>query len=46
MTLMVANTIPKITALEAETAASLFLSDPLPDRLTAGDPMLNSQADV
>lgn len=43
---MVANTIPKITALEAEAAASLFLSDHLPDRITAGDPQLDSQAGV
>lgn len=38
---VVANSIPKITALEAEAAASLFLSDRLPDRLTAGDPRLD-----
>lgn len=41
---MVVNTIPKITALEAEAAASLFLSDRLPDRLTAGDPQLDARA--
>lgn len=41
---MVTNTIPKITALEAEAAASLFLSDHLPDRITAGDPQLDSGA--
>jgi len=41
---MVANTIPKTTALEAEAAVSLFLSDRLPDRLTAGDPQLDTQA--
>jgi len=41
---MVAHTVPKITALEAEAAASLFLSDHLPDRITAGDPQLDSQA--
>ena len=46
MTVMVTNTIPKITALEAEAAASLFLSDHLPDRLTAGDPQLDTQAGV
>ena len=46
MAAMVANTVPKITALEAEAAASLFLSDHLPDRLTAGDPRLDSQAGV
>jgi hypothetical protein len=43
---MVTNTVPRITALEAEAAASLFLSDHLPDRITAGDPQLNSQAGV
>ncbi len=43
---MVTNTIPKITALEAEAAASLFLSDHLPDRITAGDPQLDSGAGV
>ena len=41
---MAANTILKITALEA--AASLFLSDHLPDRLTAGDPQLGAQTGV
>jgi hypothetical protein len=46
MTLMVTNTVPQITALEAEAAASLFLSDHLPDRITAGDPQLDSQAGV
>ena len=43
---MVANTVPKITALEAEAAASLFLGDHLPDRITVGDPQLDSQAGV
>ena len=43
---MVANTIPRITALEAEAAASLFLSDRLPDRLTAGDPRLDATTGV
>lgn len=38
---VVTNTIPKITAFEAEAAASLFLSEHLPDRLTAGDPQLD-----
>ena len=41
---MAVNVIPKITALEAEAVASLFLSDRLPDRLTAGDPQLDAQA--
>ncbi|OLE51631.1 MAG: hypothetical protein AUG51_22005 [Acidobacteria bacterium 13_1_20CM_3_53_8] len=43
---MVANTVPKITALVAKAAASLFLCDHLPDRITAGDPQLDSQASV
>ena len=43
---MIANTIPKITALEAEAAASLFLNDHLPDRLTAGDPQLDARAGI
>ena len=43
---MVTNTVPRITALEAEAAASLFLSDHLPDRITAGNPQLDSQAGV
>ncbi len=43
---MVANTVPKITALEAEAAASLFLSEHLPDRLAAGDPQLDARAGV
>lgn len=41
---MVANTIPKITALEAEAAVSLFLIDNVPDRITAGDPQLDTRA--
>ena len=43
---MVANTVPKITALEAEAATSLFLSNHLPDRITAGDPQLDVRAGV
>ncbi len=43
---MVANTIPKITALEAEATASLFLNNRLPDRITVGDPQLDAQAGV
>ncbi len=43
---MAVSTTPKITALEAEAAASLFLSDRLPDRLTAGDPQLDARAGV
>jgi hypothetical protein len=43
---MVANTVPKITALDAEAAASLFLNDHLPDRITAGDPRFDVQSGV
>lgn len=32
--------MPRITALEAEAAANLFLSDHLPDRLCAANPRL------
>jgi hypothetical protein len=38
---MAARIIPKITALEAEAAASLFLFDHLPDRFCAGQPQLD-----
>jgi len=38
---MVAKTIPIITALQAQAAANLFLSDHLPDRFTAGQPRLD-----
>lgn len=38
---MAARVIPKITALEAEAAASLFLFDHLPDRFCAGQPQLD-----
>ncbi|MEJ7708788.1 MAG: hypothetical protein WKF84_02765 [Pyrinomonadaceae bacterium] len=43
---MVAKTVPKITALEAEATASLFLSNRLPDRIMVGDPQLDSQVGV
>ncbi|MGH9941516.1 MAG: hypothetical protein ACRD9R_04040 [Pyrinomonadaceae bacterium] len=46
ITAMVVNITPKLTALEAEAAASLFLSDSLPDRLTAGQPRLDTHAGV
>ncbi|HXF41221.1 MAG TPA: hypothetical protein VN687_16010 [Blastocatellia bacterium] len=42
---MAVTAFPQITALEAEAKASLFLSDNLPDRFTAGDPALDSSAD-
>ena len=43
---MVANLIPKITALEAQAAANLFLFDHLPDRFCADDPRLDQAAKV
>src|SRR5205085_9928005 len=32
---------PQVTALQAQAAANLFLSDRLPDRFTADQPQLN-----
>ena len=32
---------PKVTALQAQATANLFLSDHLPDRFTADQPQLN-----
>ncbi|MEN3333605.1 MAG: hypothetical protein V7641_2970 [Blastocatellia bacterium] len=43
---MATMTIPKITALEAQAAANLFLSDHLGDRFMADSPMLDSEAGV
>jgi hypothetical protein len=37
---------PTITALQAQAAANLFLSDHLPDRFMAGPPRLNLAAQV
>lgn len=41
---MIANILPTLTALEAQAAANLFLSDNLPDRLCADDPRLDKAA--
>lgn len=41
---MVANTVPTISALEAQAAANLFLSDHLPDRFLATDPRFEASA--
>ncbi len=41
-----AQAVPKISAIDAEAAASHFLFDHLPDRLTAGQPRFDSQANV
>ena len=43
---MIATPIPTITALEAQAAANLFLSDHLPDRFCADDPHLDQAANV
>jgi len=39
-------TIPKITALEAQAAANLFLSDHLGDRFLADSPVLDAEAHI
>ena len=41
---MVTNVVASITALEAQAAASLFLSDNLGDRFLASSPQLDSGA--
>lgn len=41
---MVANVVPVISALEAQAAANLFLSDNLPDRFMATDPRFDTSA--
>ena len=43
---MATTTAPTITALQAQAAANLFLSDHLPDRFMAGMPSLNPAAQV
>src|SRR5918912_1449689 len=37
---------PQVTALQAQAAANLFLSDRLPDRFTADQPQLNPNGDL
>jgi len=44
--IMVANRLPKITALEAQAAANLFLSDHLPDRFLAVEPRFEAASQV
>lgn len=39
---MVSKVLPEITAMEAESVASKFLADNLPDRFTAGEPRLDA----
>jgi hypothetical protein len=43
---MTTSTIPAVTALQAQAATNLFLSDRLPDRFTADQPVLNSARDT
>ena len=43
---MVTNVVATITALEAQAAASLFLSNNLPDRFLASSPKLDGAANV
>ena len=38
--------IPAVTAIQAEAEASLFLSDRLPDRISASSPHLDEAAQV
>lgn len=39
-------TVPTVTAMEAQAEASLFLSDRLPDRISASAPSLDEAAQV
>lgn len=43
---MATKTAPTVTALEAQGAANLFLSEHLPDRFLAVRPQLGQDADV
>ena len=43
---VMANLVATITALEAQAAANLFLSDHLPDRFLASSPKLDAAANV
>lgn len=38
---MATHPVPQVTALQAQAAANLFLSDHLPDRFTAAQPQLD-----
>ena len=46
ITVMVANTVPKTTALEAQAATNGFLLDHLPHCFTAGRPAFDQTAQV
>ena len=43
---MAIHSVPKVTALQAQATANLFLSDCLPDRFTADQPQLNAVDNV
>jgi hypothetical protein len=43
---MATMTVPKITALEAQAVANLFLADHLGDRFLADSPVLDGEAGV
>src|SRR5438094_1973231 len=43
---MATVTVPIVTAMEAQAEASLFLSDRLPDRISASAPSLDETAQV
>ena len=43
---MAIDSAPKVTALQAQATANLFLSDHLPDRFTADQPQLHAVDNV
>jgi hypothetical protein len=43
---MATMTIPTVTAMQAQAEASLFLSDRLPDRISASTPILDGDSQV
>jgi hypothetical protein len=46
MTKMATAAVPIVTAMEAQAEASLFLSDNLPDRISASNPILDENGQV
>ncbi len=43
---MTIHTAPRLTAMQAQAAANLFLNDHLPDRFTADQPQLKAAINV
>lgn len=43
---MITMTVPTVTSVQAQAEASLFLSDRLPDRISASTPQLDEAARV